>query len=121
MKYEEIVRGDAYDEATTKRGGWIMGHFAEGPQKTEKFEVKLWRYDGKIDYGVKAFPGEELIIVEGGKLSIKVSLGEDKTAETIILNGKYREYILLPRNARKEVQVEQSPVWGVTVRWPSAA
>lgn len=25
-------------------GGWIVGHFAEGPRRSDKIEVKYWEF-----------------------------------------------------------------------------
>lgn len=110
----DLIKGTAVGSIAGETHGWIVGHFCKGPAHSQGLEVKTWRYDEQPHYPVKFFPGTELIMVEGGALTIVIE-GQKDT----VLYGKYRDWLILPKNTPKRVVVHESPVWGVTVRWPS--
>jgi hypothetical protein len=102
-----------------ERGGWVVGHFkSPGLAQTSHVEIKMWRYEGPINYGEKKFAGTEWFSVEGGALRVIVKVGDE--VRTYDLYSKERGNILLPPGTVKTVEVLQFPAWGVTVRWPSA-
>jgi hypothetical protein len=79
-----------------------------------RHEVKLWRYDENPEYGVKGYPGTELIVIYGGRIRIHVFF--DSGDEAIyVLDGSKEDYIILPPH-RKNVTAEVCPAFGVCVR-----
>ena len=112
-----IYQGSEKSDEIVKQKGWVLGSFAERKTKTDHVEVKLWRYNGKIKYQFKTYPGPELIIVEGGVLEIIIK--HSKTSKTIrrIGGGGERSFIFLAKNLERKVRVIEAPVWGTAIRW----
>jgi hypothetical protein len=119
-----IIRGNS-QKANLDRfmKGWVVGHMhGDEVNGTPEIEVKLWHYEGPIDYGKKQFGGTELVVVYGGRLTFNTETVVDGkvTAETFTVGSKdEHEYIIFPPGTTKEVVVENAPAFGVTVRWPS--
>lgn len=117
MCKESVIRGSA--ATASERDGWVVGHFMpEGLANRTDFEVKLWQYDTSLEYPPKSFGGTELIIVYGGVLRIW-TICTDGSRELYVLDGKKRDYVILPPNVAKTVSVVTGPAFGVTVRSPS--
>jgi len=113
-----LLCGNAVEANASKTKGWVVGHMHDGLGKYEGAEVKLWRYEGPIDYGMKIFSGTEFIVIYGGELSIAVR-HRDESRE-IVLRAEMQDYVILPPGTVKSVKVIRAPAFGVTVRWPSA-
>jgi hypothetical protein len=115
---QAVVRGTAALANESERKGWIMGPFITPITSVEfdgTHEVKLWHYDTTPEYGVKGFHGNELIVIYGGRLRLKVFFS-DGVEHEYVLEGKSHDYIILPPH-RKEVIPEECPAFGVTVRY----
>lgn len=124
----EIVRGDSRKANTSDfMRGWVAGHMHTKEGGTlltgsHEFEIKLWHYDGPINYGKKSFGGTEFIVIYGGTLRFEldqkvVDFGMETKIVTLL--GLNHEYITFPPGITKEVVVVEAPAFGVTVRWPS--
>lgn len=112
-----IYQGSEMSSEIVRQNGWVLGSFADGLAKTNHVEVKLWRYNGKIKYNFKTYPGPELIIVESGILEIIIR--HSKTDKIIYQIGDKdkRSFIFLSKNLERKVRVVKAPVWGTSVRW----
>lgn len=118
---KNIIHGNEREAnaSNSSKRGWVVGHMhQEDLAGTKDLEIKLWRYDGPINYGRKSFNGTEFIVIYGGKLRFDI---EDETgAQTsLTLCGEENEYVIFPPGLKKVVVVESAPAHGVTVRWPS--
>lgn len=108
--------GTVSEAIKSDRQGWIIGHFMpkSSMAHTHELEVRVWDYPPNFNYGVKAFHGEELIIVYVGHL--RITLGEKRS--TTVHEVPAGEYIIVPPGVKKNVLPLQYSA-GVTVRWPS--
>ena len=120
----QIIRGNARNANASQSKGWVVGHFiSKGLCSSGGLEIKIWHYDGPIEYGVKTFKGTEFFIVERGALRVELDIPDGDgsfTSTQVVLKGNTRDYIVIPPNCKKRIVVLDAPSFGVTVRWPSA-
>ncbi|MCK4781665.1 cupin domain-containing protein [Candidatus Parcubacteria bacterium] len=105
----------SYQKNAKKRRGWIVGHFMSGLCKTDRVEIKYWRFKKgevvKKEYKTQCCSVEVTIILQG-KIDGEVDGRE--------INLKAGEYIIIPPGVANAFPVNvYEDVEGLTIKSPS--
>lgn len=114
---KNYYKGDShedYENEYEKHQGWLVGEFMEGVRKTDKVEIKFWKFKkGEVVSGhpkIQRVAIECILIIEGiikGKLD----------GEEVVL--KAGDYLVVLPGVNNDISSVVEDVKGLTIKAPS--